>query len=1139
MRTGARQMAPADGGHRGGNPPFPDDPGASANPPETRHDRFRCPHCLTSVLENDAFCRSCGGRLRAPPAASKHGGSRRVPSEDAQSAGAAAQDSGPGFDRLGELRILTVMFADLVESTVLATQIDAEDFREVIVVVQRCVTAVANRFGATVLSYLGDGALICFGYPIALEDHAERAVQAGLALTEEIGGLTVLGWYRPKVRVGIATGLVATGEIVGSFGRPEQMMTGESANLAARLTSIADPNSVLISSTTQQLSAGFFDYQGPFRLSLKGFPGPIFAWRPLRASNAEGRFQALRVGSLTPLVGREREVETLMRLWSLASLGNGQVALITGEPGVGKSRLVIEMQQRVRAENHLGIRYFCSPHRDASPLQPVRDNIERGAGFEISDPPAVRIGKLDRMLAPFLRDPRIDPSLIAELLSLPNEGAATLAPHRRKELTLAALLAIIEALANKHPLLLCFEDAHWSDPTSLELLGLLIAQAPRLNVLALVTARPEFVADWRDHAAVTPLVLARLDQSEAAKMFARIPGVASLSANVKRDILARADGIPLFLEELTKTVLERGTVKEARGDPLQPVPISLHASLLARLDRLEGVREVAQTAAAIGRDFSVSILSAVTGLSSTSLHGALQTLTSAQIVSKTGPPTADLYRFKHALLRDAVYASMLRGQRLRLHWCIVDALEKHFSEIVLTQPDVVARHCASAKLTEKAINYWLLAGTLAQSRAAMAEAVTALGEGLLLLRSLPDGRDRDRIELELQLALGRSEIATKGYAAPGVREALTKARRLCERLDRPPEIISVLYGLWAHALMRTELRQAEQVAEEILHLGEARHVGPWTARGCRLAGLTCIARGQYQAGRRHLERGLQLYDPGESGRRSSFILYDPQVMLQTFLAVALFELGFVDRARVGWRSALAEARRSQYRFTLPYALTLSVMANLQIDDFDSAQLGAEELVAYSEANEAALFWGVGMIFRGRCLVARDKPDEGFRQIELGLSAYRRTHATLWLPCQLALIADACGAVGRPGEGLERLQEASALIAGAGEHHAASAVCRVRGELLISIGKVRKGVASLQQALTIARRQEGRVQQLRAAVSLAEHRQPQGKPSPDRDLIGALLSPEIESLDAPAFRNARALAGEAAARRFSHGGHRDE
>ena len=554
----------------------------------------------------------------------------------------------------------------------------------------------------------------------------------------------------------------------------------------------------------------------------------------------------------------------------------------------------------------------------------------------------------------------------------------------------------------------------------------------------------------------------------------------------------------------------------------QPIPVTLHGSLLARLDRLKGVREVAQTAAAIGRDFSIDVLSAVLTLSSAALRVALDALVSAELVSTTGPRPARTYRFKHALVRDAAYGSMLREQRQALHFRIVEALETHFPDTVLTQPDMLARHCASAKLKTKAIAYWLKAGSLAVAGAAVAEASTALAEGLRLIADLPEGPERNRFELELQLAVSRSEIATKGYAAQGVGETLARARRLCEQLNGPPEYLSVLYGLWTNALMRTELRQAKRLSETILRLGEARHVRTWTARGCRLAGLTCIARGQYRAAREHLERGLELYDPSESTRRASFVLYDTQVILRTFLGIALFELGFVNRARAGWDAALAETRATEHRFTLPYALTQTVMADLEIDDFSSAMQGAEELIKHSEVNEVSFFWGIGMIFRGRCLVAHRKADEGFRQIELGLEAYRKTQATLWLPSQLALIADACGSVGEAHEGLRRLDEATSLIAKAGEHYAASTVYRVQGELLISVGDVANGVASLRRALTIARRQNGRVLQLRAAVSLARQEHARGVGISDRKLIRTLMSREIANMNAPAFREAEAL-----------------
>ena len=511
MRRGKNEREPSGGAAAAGERTLrAEGDGAPArNAGDAR--RIRCPNCRTPVSRNDAFCRSCGARLTAP----------ETPfCEPAERRGATYSDVNQS-----ELRILTVMFADLVESTVLATQIDAEDFRKVILTVQRLVGDVVSRFGGSVSSYVGDGALISFGYPVALEDHAERAVRAGLALIEEISALTLFGWYQPRLRVGIATGLVAIGDILGSFGRAEQMITGESANLAARLMSVAGPNSELISSTTQQLCGGFFEYHGPFSLSLKGFPGPVHAWRPVRPSDAEGRFQALRPGALTDLVGREDEIEALMRRWRLARSGTGQVVLLIGEPGIGKSRLAIELQQRLRAENHLAVGYSCLPHRNASPLQPIKDRIETGSGFEISDPPEVRLAKLDRMLAPFLGDPRVNRTLIAELLSLPVPSSEPLKPQQRKERTLEALLAIIESLAGQQPLLLCFEDAHWSDPTSLELVGLLVERVSRLKVLVLVTARPEFVAGWKDRDGVASLSLSRLDPGQAERMFEKIPAL--------------------------------------------------------------------------------------------------------------------------------------------------------------------------------------------------------------------------------------------------------------------------------------------------------------------------------------------------------------------------------------------------------------------------------------------------------------------------------------------------------------------------------------------------------------------------------------------------------------------------------------
>ena len=557
----------------------------------------------------------------------------------------------------------------------------------------------------------------------------------------------------------------------------------------------------------------------------------------------------------------------------------------------------------------------------------------------------------------------------------------------------------------------------------------------------------------------------------------------------------------------------------------------MHALLLARIDGLAGVRDIAQTAAAIGRDFSCELLAELAGMPSQLLNSVLGELVRAQLVSCRGVPPNAMFRFKHALIRDAAYASLLRGRRERLHRRIVAAMEHHFPETVRAQPELVAQHAANAGLPEKAIKYWLKAGQRALTRAATVEATAAFREGLGLLNGLPEGYKRDEAELEVQLCLSRATIAAEGYAAPSAGKIFERARELCKRLNQPPELVSVLYGQWAHALMRTDLQGAQHIAEELLLLGETRQDAVWTARGCRLKGLTCIGRGEFGAGRRFLERGLQLYDSGD--REAAFVLYDPQIMMRTFLAGALFDLGYVDQARERWHAVLFEARQSKHPFTLPNALTLYAVSQIGVDDFENALTNSEELVAHCERHDVSFFWGIGMIFRGRCLVARGDVDAGFTQIEQGLEAYRRTHGTLWLPSQLAMIADAHGEIGQPRQGLRRLDEASIHIAKADEHYAASAVYRVRGELLSAIGDTVPADASLRLAIEIARRQGGQVLELKAALSLARALLEKGDKGAALEQLEPIYVRFTEGLDTPVYLSAKGIIDSL--KQVSHGG----
>lgn len=1023
------------------------------------------------------------------------------------------------------------MFTDLVDSTSLATRLDPEDLREVISVIQRCITKAVTLFGGFPARYIGDGALIYFGYPTAHEDDAERAIRAALAAVEAVRHLNLPGGYRPQIRVGIATGLVVVGDIVGGLHRPEQDVAGETPNLAARLMAVAPPGSIVVSSGTRDLAAGLFEYRDLGLFQLKGFPLPLPAWQVLRASATESRFEAQRGAHLTPFTGRDAEMETLLRLWAAARAGAGQVALISGEAGIGKSRLAAALQERLQAESHLRLRYFCSPHGSTSPLFPVVNQIERAAGFERSDTPERRQAKLRKFLEFFAAAPDVEAPFVADLMSLagPRGGASKgLTPPQCKERTLATLLAMIGSLATRQPLLLLIEDAHWIDPTSFELLGMLVERVARLRVLVVVTARPEFVADWTARSNVTTLPLTRLNPDEAAEMLDSLAH-RNMSAAVKRSILDRTDGVPLFIEELTRTVLESELAQGAghgdlssRGQQAVIIPTTLQASLMARLDRLEGVRELAQTAAAIGREFSYDLLREIVDISPDALDSGLARLVAVDLVHSSGTTRERSYRFKHALVRDTAYESLLRARRKELHARIVAAMERSFTQRIELQPELVARHCMAAGLVEKAIAHWLKAGAQAQRRFAMAEATTALRQCLELLRTLPERPVRDQKELEILLALSRAVVATEGYAAPEAGKIFHEARHLCDRMGQPPELVSVLYGQWSHSVMRADLRAARHFSEELLTLGEARHDDAWTVRGCRLSGLTCLARGDFAAARQFLERGLELYDPEDRARHGAFTLYDPQIMMQVFLSWSLFDLGYIDRARRLWCAALDQARQSKQPFTLPFGLTMSVMAQLSVDDFDTALQGADELIAHSNEHSVSFFWGIGSIFRGRCLVARGEVEAGLEQMAQGLEAYRRTHGSLWLPIQLTLIADAYGKIGEPSEGLRRLEEADLHVATAGESFAESGICRVRGELFMVLGRPDAAEESLRRALDVARRQNARLLELRAVVSLARIWRDRGNRRGAYELLAPAYHWFNEGLDTPVHREADRL-----------------
>ena len=629
-----------------------------------------------------------------------------------------------------ERRPLSVMFCDLIGSTALSSQLDPEDLREVIRTYQACVATTILQFDGFIARYVGDGVLIYFGWPEAGETDAERAVRAGLAVAAAVGSASVSGTPL-QVRIGIATGLVVIGEPIGTGDSRQQTAVGETPNLAARLQSLAGPGEVVIDAATRQQIGGLFACRDLGAIELKGLPAAVPAWQVLLENRTLGQFEALRSGA-TPLVGRDEEMELLIRRWAQAKTGTGRVVLVSAEPGVGKSRLAEALAVGIAAEPHVRIRYFCSPHHQDSALYPVIAQMERAAGFTHADAPAARFAKLQALLVATGEE---DVALLAELHSLKSAARAPpldLTPQRKKEKTFEALLRQVEGLSRQQPLLMVFDDLHWIDPSSRELLDRVIERVPKWRVLLIVLFRPEFQPPWTGQPHVTMLTLARLHRRDTAAMVATVAGSAALPSEIIEEIAERTDGVPLFVEELTKAVLESGAQGAAAlsSVPHPSVPATLHASLMARLDRLgPAAKDVAQTGAAIGREFGYEVLASATDLPEPQVCDGLDRLANAGLLFVRGTPPDSSYIFKHALVQDAAYGTLLRSRRQLLHSRIAATLQERFPEVVLAQPALVAQHCAEAGLAQDAIRYWLKAGQQALGLSGMAEAAALLRRG--------------------------------------------------------------------------------------------------------------------------------------------------------------------------------------------------------------------------------------------------------------------------------------------------------------------------------------------------------------------------------------------------------------------------
>jgi class 3 adenylate cyclase/tetratricopeptide (TPR) repeat protein len=1032
-----------------------------------------------------------------------------------------------------ERRQLTVMFCDLVGSTALSTRLDPEDLSVVIGAYHRCSAALIERGGGFVARYMGDGVLAYFGYPRADENDPERAVRTGLQLVEAVAELDTAG-APLQVRVGIATGLVVVGDLIGQGTAREQAVVGETPNLAARLQALAEPGAVVIAPSTRRLTGGLFDYEDLGAVEIKGFAAPVMAVRVLRESTVEGRFAALRTAA-TPLVGRNEELAVLQRLWCKAKGVEGSTVLVSGEPGIGKSRLAQTLLEQLSGEPHTRLRLFCSPHHQDHALYPTITQLERAAGFRREHSADERLDKLEALLNQATSDFAEAAPLIADLLSLPTGDRyppVNLTSQKQKEATLRALLTQVEGLSAQQPVLMLFEDAQWSDPTSLELLDLIIDRVPTLQALLMITFRPEFAPPWAGRPHVTSLALNRLTPQQRVEVIGHVAGGKPLPREIAEQIVDRTDGVPLFIEELTKAVIESGLVADV-GDhyaastpaPTLAIPTSLHASLLARLDRLAPPREVAQIGAALGRSFSHELIGAVAPMPRHTLDDALEELVRAELVFRRGTPPDAEYTFKHALVQDAAYSTLLRSRRRQLHGRIAATFEKEFPETAAAQPELLAHHFSEAGLAGRAAEYCLKAGQQAVARSAMTEAVAQLQKGLELLRGLPDDARRRRQELDLQLALIPALIATRGYAAPEVGGAITRARGLAEQLDRSDYLIGLLYGQCFYHIVRSEYHLAHPVAERMEQIGETRNDRAMLLLGHYVHGHIRLPQGEFVAARALFEQCDGLRDPAHRAIYTGLAAEDPHTGMLIALVVTLANLGHLDQAQHLLDAALTEARRLEHAYTLCYVLGCGSWAQWPAGSTKTAQRLVRELLAVAEEQGFRFWTGWGAVHDGWSATALGRAQEGLALLMKGLAILRSTANLHSLPWLMILVADAHARLGQTSEGLDCLTEAARLIDMTGERCAEAELHRVRGDLLHAGGDRTAPEENYLRALAVARRQSAKTLELRAALSLARLWRDQDRRTEAHGLLAPIYGWFTEGFDTPVLQDAEILLNE--------------
>jgi class 3 adenylate cyclase/predicted ATPase len=1101
-----------------------------------------CSSCGAKVQAESKFCDSCGTPLAAAPRPEPErprlDGAQTTTAEDIVEIIGTAKVAAAA-----ERRQITVLFCDLVGSTQLSGQLDPEDLRAVVCAYQEAAATVIQQYAGHIAQYLGDGLLVYFGYPTAHEDDARRAVLTGLGIVGAIATLNtrLMEQYGVQlaVRLGIHTGPVVVG-VMGGGGRHEHLALGETPNIAARLEGLAPANAVVISAVTARLVREAFALEDVGTHTLRGVAEPMTISRVrglLATPNPDEEFVTAPV---LVLVGREEESGLLRRRWDQSQAGFGQVVFVSGEAGIGKSALVKELQAQMRAEGLPRMAFRCSPYHTASALYPVITHLEYLWQFALDDTLATRLIKLEAGLRPSdLPVAEVVP-LFAGLLAIPlpedRYAPLTGTPQQQKQQTLDALVAWLAAQAERQPVLAVWEDLHWADPTTLEFLGLVIEQAPTVPMLHVLTARPTFRPPWPPRAHLTSLVLNRLERQQVEALIARQVGGKALPAEVVQHIVTKTDGVPLYVEELTKVLLASRLLREEAGQyvltgPLRTVtiPDTLQDALMARLDQLPAPKEVAQLGAVLGREFTYELIHGIAPQDEASLQASLEQLVAAELLYQRGRPPRARYVFKHALIQDAAYASLLKSTRQRLHQRTAQVLEAQFPEVVATQPELLAHHLTEAGRPEQAVGYWQRAGERAVGRSAHLEAISHLTTGLAVLETLPETAERIQQELLLETTLGPALMITKGFAAPEVEHAYARARALCQRVGETPQLFSVLRGLWQFYNGRGAYQTARELGEQCLQRAQQEDDTARLVEAHHTLWTTGLLLGDLRLARTHLEEGLALYDPQQHRTLALLYGHDPGVCCRGVAGIALWLLGYPDQARRQQQAAYTLAQEVAHPPSLAFPRMLGAIAHQLRRENYAAHEQAEALIALATEQGFALFRAIGGILQAGTRTALGQRGEQIGQIRQDLAAVRETGSALWEPYFLGLLADVYAQDGQVEAGLATLDEALAAAQGTGQRMVESELYRLRGSLLLrQMGTPPAEVETcFQRALDVARRQEARSPELRAAMSLSRLWHQQGKRQEAHDLLAEVYGWFTEGFDTADLQEAKALLEELA------------